>query len=69
VRAFLDGRHADGVNALIAHTMTASVSDLESLFVGEPDLGLPFVRRAFEVSTCTQIVDRARNDRQLYSNR
>jgi eukaryotic-like serine/threonine-protein kinase len=56
VRAFLDGRRADGVKALIAHATTTSVPDPESLFyvgrhlvhVGEPEQGLPFIQRAFE---------------------
>jgi serine/threonine protein kinase/tetratricopeptide (TPR) repeat protein len=56
VRAFMSGRHADGVKALQAQTMTAGVPDPELLFyvgrhlvhVGESIQGLSFVQRAFE---------------------
>jgi serine/threonine protein kinase/tetratricopeptide (TPR) repeat protein len=56
VRAFMDGRHADGVRALVAQTQAAGVPDPEMLFyvgrhlahVGELDDAIVFVRRAFE---------------------
>jgi serine/threonine protein kinase/tetratricopeptide (TPR) repeat protein len=56
VRAFLDGRHADGVRALMAQTKAAAVADPEMLFyvgrhlahVGEVNDAIVLVRRAFE---------------------
>ena len=56
ISAFMAGRHDDGVEALIAVTRTASMPDPELLFyvgrhlahVGEPQLALPFMQRAFE---------------------
>jgi eukaryotic-like serine/threonine-protein kinase len=56
VLAFMDGRHADGVRALLAQAQTGGVPDPEMLFyvgrhlahVGEADEALVFVRRAFE---------------------
>jgi serine/threonine protein kinase/tetratricopeptide (TPR) repeat protein len=56
VRAFMDGRHADGVRALIAQIQSGGVPDPEMLFyvgrhlahVGEVHTALGFIRRAFE---------------------
>ena len=56
VRAFIDGRHDEGVCALIAQTRTMAVPDPEMLFyagrhlarVGEADEAMPLIRRAFE---------------------
>jgi eukaryotic-like serine/threonine-protein kinase len=56
VRAFMDGRHADGVRALVAQAQTGGVPDPEMLFyvgrhlahVGEVDDAVVFVGRAFE---------------------
>jgi tetratricopeptide (TPR) repeat protein len=56
VRAFMDGRHADGVRALIAQSRTGGVPDPEMLFyvgrhlahVGELEDAIVFVQRAFE---------------------
>jgi TolB-like protein len=56
VRAFMDGRQADGVRALVAQAQTLGVTDPEGLFyvgrhlahVGEVDDAVVFVRRAFE---------------------
>jgi serine/threonine protein kinase/tetratricopeptide (TPR) repeat protein len=56
VRAFMEGRHADGVRALLAQAHTGGVPDPEMLFyvgrhlahVGEVDDAIVFVRRAFE---------------------
>jgi len=55
VRAFMDGRHADGVRSLVAQAQTG-VPDPEMFFyvgrhlahVGEADAAMVFVRRAFE---------------------
>jgi serine/threonine-protein kinase len=56
VLAFMDGRHGDGVRALVAQAQTGGGADPEMLFyvgrhlahVGEVDDALVFVRRAFE---------------------
>jgi hypothetical protein len=56
VRAFMDGRRADGVRALVAQAQTLGVTDPEGLFyvgrhlahVDEVADAIVFVRRAFE---------------------
>jgi tetratricopeptide (TPR) repeat protein len=56
VRAFIDGRHDEGVEALIAQTKTTAVPDPEMLFyvgrhlahVGEPGEATAFIRRSVE---------------------
>jgi hypothetical protein len=56
VRAFMDGRHADGVRALVAQSHTTGIPDPEMLFyigrhlahVGEVDDAMVFVQRAVE---------------------
>jgi len=56
VRAFIDGRHGDGVSALIEQATSSTVIDPEMLFyvarhlahVGEPDRAMPFITAAVD---------------------